>query len=92
MIAYEIQLRHVIRDKIQSETKFSQRQNPVQDKFQSEKKSKKNFFTKKIFVRKKILSETNLSQTLSQISSAQSELSQTNQCLSSLSSMYVGHS
>ena len=44
MIAYEIQLWHVIRDKIrdkiQSKTKFSPRQNfvSVRDKFQSEKK------------------------------------------------------
>ena len=32
MITYEIQLRCVIRDKIQSETKFSLSQNPVEDK------------------------------------------------------------
>ena len=32
MIAYEIQLRYVIRDKIQSETKSSLRQNSVRDK------------------------------------------------------------
>ena len=31
MIAYEIQLRHVIRDNIQSETKFSPRQHPRQN-------------------------------------------------------------
>ena len=44
MVAYEIQLRYVIRDKIrdkiQTETKSSQRQ---------------NFFVKKNFVRKKIV-------------------------------------
>ena len=45
MIAYEIQLRYVIRDKIQSETKSSLRQNSVRDKklsprqIQSETKS-----------------------------------------------------
>ena len=77
MIAYEIQLRYVISDKIQSET------NSVQDKIQSEKKSslRKNrakilFSWKKIFVKKYF------SQTLSRISSVQSELSWTNQCLS----------
>ena len=48
MIAYEIQLWYVIRDKTQSETKFSSR-------------------------------KKNLSRALSQISSAQSELPQTNQ-------------
>ena len=55
MIAYEIQLWYV------SETKISPRQNPVQDKIESKKKSEK-----KIFCQKKILSRT-----LSQISSAQ---------------------
>ena len=44
MIAYEIQLRHVIRDKIQSERNLDS----VQDKIQSEKKSE-NFFSDKIF-------------------------------------------
>ena len=61
MIAYEIQLWYVIRDKIQ-------------DKIQSEiklspRKIRENFFLSKNFVRKK------LSWTLSQISSAQNELS-----------------
>ena len=41
MIAYEIQLRYVIRDK------FSLGQNPVRDKIQSEKKSEKNIFCQK---------------------------------------------
>ena len=68
MIAYEIQLQYVIRDKIQCETKTS-----VQDEIQSETKSeKKNFLSVKNFVRKKLL------QMLSRISS---ELSQTNRCL-----------
>ena len=53
MIADEIQLRHVIRDKIQSETIF-----PVQDKIQSEKKSEKNsFLSERKIVRKKIVSD-----------------------------------
>ena len=61
MIAYEIQLWYVIRDKIQ-------------DKIQSEiklspRKIREKFFLSKNFVRKK------LSWTLSQISSAQNELS-----------------
>ena len=48
MIAYEIQLGYVIRDK------FSPRQNPVQDKIQSKKKSeKKIFLLGKNFVGKK---------------------------------------
>ena len=72
MIAYEIQLRYVIRDKIQSETKSE----------------KKNFCQKKDFVKKK-LSEKNLSHTLSQITSVQSELSRTNRCLLSLSGVYI---
>ena len=67
MIAYEIQLRCVIRDKIQSETTSSPRQ----------------FFSQKKFVGKK-----NLSQILSQTDSNQSELSRTNQYLSSLSGTY----
>ena len=59
MIAYEIQLRYVIRDKIQSETKSSPRKNP-----------------RKIFVCwKKNFQKKYLSQMLSWISSAQSELS-----------------
>ena len=44
MIAYEIQLRYVIRDKIQSETKSSQRQY-----------LRKIFFQKKYFVGKKLV-------------------------------------
>ena len=75
MIAYEKQLRYVIRDKIR-------------DKIQSEKKSKKKIFCQKKFCWKKLL-EKNLSQMLSQISSAQSELSRTNRCLSSLSGIYT---
>ena len=60
MIAHEIQLRYVIRDKIQSETKFSR---------------KKNFYQKKNFARKRnsqIFSQTefHLGLNLSQISSA----------------------
>ena len=68
MIVYEIQLRYVIRDKIQ----------PV-------KKSENKIFLsgKKIFHKKK------LSQMLSRISSAQSELSLTNRCLSSLSDIFM---
>ena len=62
MIAYEIQLWYVIRDKIQSDTKYE----------------------KNIFCQKKIVTK-NLSWTLSQISSVQSELSRINRCLSSLS-------
>ena len=38
MIEYEIQLWYVIRDKIQSHTKFSPRQISVQEKILSEKK------------------------------------------------------
>ena len=76
MIAYKIQLRYVvrdkIRDKIQSETKFSVR-----------KIREKDFLSEKKFVSKKIVGK-NLSQTLSWISTAQSELSRTNRCLSSL--------
>ena len=49
MIAHEIQLQHVIRDKIQSKT------NSVRDKIQSETK----FNQKKINFGKKILSEKN---------------------------------
>ena len=41
MIAYEIQLRYVIRDKIQSEAKYSPRQNSVREK------SEKNIFCQK---------------------------------------------
>ena len=57
MIAYEIQLRYVIRDKIQSKTKFSLRQIQSQTKF-SQKKilSEEN-------VGKKILRDCILSQT-----------------------------
>ena len=51
MIEYKIQLRNVIRDKIQSETKFSLRQNSVQDKVQSETQNPRKifFFVVKIF-------------------------------------------
>ena len=61
-------------------------QNPVRNKIQSETKyfcQKKTFVRKKNFVRKK------LPQMLSWISSAQSELSRTNQCLSSLSGIFI---
>ena len=47
MIAYEIQLWYVIRDKIQSET------DSVQDKIQSETKSENFFFVDKIFFKEK---------------------------------------
>ena len=74
MIAHEIQLRYVIRDKIQSETKFSPK-----------KKSETKFsLRKRFFVRKK-----KLSWMLSQISSAQSEQSWTNGWLSSVSSTHT---
>ena len=49
MIAYEIKLRYVIRDKIQSKTKSSLRQNSVQDKIQSKTKSENFFHQKKNF-------------------------------------------
>ena len=76
--------------KIQSETKFSLRQNPVRDKVQTEKKkSEKNIFLLEKFFFKTKLSEKNWSRMLSQISSAQSELSQTNRWLSSLSGIYI---
>ena len=59
MIAYEIQLRYVIRDKIrdniQSEVKFSPRQNSVQDKIW--KIDRKRFLLEKYFVIKKKFSE-----------------------------------
>ena len=67
-----------VRDK-----KFSLRQNPIQEKIQE-----KYFCQKKILLEKK-MSEKKLSQTLSQISSVQSELSLTNRCLSSLSGIYI---
>ena len=51
MIAYEIQLQYVIRDKIQSETKLSPKQNPVREK--------------KILSEKFFLSENKLSKILS---------------------------
>ena len=55
MIAYEIQLPYVIRDKIrekiQSKKKFIPRQNPVQDKIQPKKKQKISL-SEKNFVRK----------------------------------------
>ena len=74
MIAYKIQLRYVIRDKIQSKTKFNLRKNLGIKKIVGKKLSEE----KKI-VRKK------MSQILSRTDSNQSELSLTNQCLSSLS-------
>ena len=46
MIAYEIQLRYVIQDKIQSETKFSPRKN-LRKYFLSEKRWKKILLEKK---------------------------------------------
>ena len=49
MIAYEIQLRYVIEDKIQSETKFSPRQIQSETKFSQEK----NFCQKKQIIKKK---------------------------------------
>ena len=57
MIASEIQLRYVIRDKIQSETKSSKTQNSVRDKIQSEIKFSLgiSFCWKKNFVRKKFV-------------------------------------
>ena len=56
----------------------------IQDKIQS----KKNIFCReKKFDEKKIVRK-NLSRTFSRISSAQSELSRTNRCVSSLSGIY----
>ena len=56
MIAHEIQLQNVIRDKIQSETKFSPKQNTVRDKFSLKKNFvRKKFLSEKNFVREKIL-------------------------------------
>ena len=75
MIAYEIELRYVIRDKIQSETKSSTRQNSVRDKIQSKTK-----FSLRKNWEKKFCWKKNLSGTLSQISSVQSKLSWTNRC------------
>ena len=60
------------------------RENPGRDKIQSEKKSEK-----KIFLSEKNCQKKNLSWMLSRISSAQSELSRTNRCLSSLSGIYI---
>ena len=78
MIAYEIQLHYVNRDKIQFETKFSPRKN-----------LRKIFFVgKQILLDKKIVRK-NLSWMLSRISSAQSEFSRTNRCISSLSSIHM---
>ena len=75
MIVYEIQLRQ------------NERQNSVRDKIQSETnfslRKNPRFFVRKQIVRKK------LSEMLSPISSAQSELSRTNRCLSSLSGVYI---
>ena len=78
MIAYEIQLRYVIRDKIQSKT------NSVQDKIQSEKKFcwKKNFIGKK----SQVCSQTEF---CLRFPVHFFELSRTNRCLSSLSGMYI---
>ena len=66
-----------VRDKIQSETKFSPRKNLT-----------KMFSIRKIFCQKKIVRKS-LSSTLSLISSPQSELSLTNRCLSSPSGTYI---
>ena len=49
MIAYEMQLRYVILDRIQSET------NSVQDKIQSEKKSENFFLANKFFFKENFL-------------------------------------
>ena len=51
MIAYEISLRYVIRDKIQSEKKFGPRH------IQSETKSENFFIGKKILSKKKKISD-----------------------------------
>ena len=77
MIAYEVQLQYVIWDKIQFETK-----NSVRDKIQE----KHFLLEKKIVQKKKKLPEKKM---LSWISSAQSELSRTNRCLSSLSGIFI---
>ena len=77
MTACEIQLRYVIRDKIQSETKSSLRQN-----------LSKIFFVSKIFCLEKIVRKK-FDRMLSQISSEQSVLSQKNRCLSSLSGIFI---
>ena len=57
MIAYEIQLQCVIRDKIQSETESSLRQNSIRDRIQSETKFSPRKNLRKYFLFKKILSE-----------------------------------
>ena len=83
MIAYEIQLRYVIWDKIQSETKFSPRQNP------------RFFFLtiffvcKRIFIGKKLLVFCFGLNFVSDFQCTFFELSGTNRCLSSLSGMYI---
>ena len=57
----------------------------IRDKIQSEKKIRE----KEFFVGKQNCQKKNLSRTLSQISRLQSELSQTNRCLSLLSGTYI---
>ena len=95
MIAYEIQLRYVIRDKIQSETnsvqdKIQSETNSVQDKIQSETKSK-NFFYKqfffcwgKIFYQEKGFFRKKFSDFVLDFQCTFFELSRTNRCLSSI--------
>ena len=90
----EIQLRYVIQDKIQSETKSDPRQNSVwensvPDKIQSETKfSPRQNWEKKICCQKNICWKKSF-WILSWTVSAQSVLSWTNQCLSSLSRFYI---
>ena len=84
MIAYEIQLRCVIRDKIQSETKS--------DNFFSDKISfcwEKIFIGKNILLEKKILRFCLGLNFVLDFQCALFELSQTNRCLSSQSGIYV---
>ena len=99
----QLQLRYVIRDKIQSETKFSLRQNSVRNKIQSDKKNSQKKKILGFCLRLYLVLDQILSQTvfclglnfvsdciLSQcVSSAFFELSRTNQCLSSLSAIYI---
>ena len=80
MIAYEIQLRYVIRDKIQSETKFLKKKKIIEKKSCWGKSSWTEFCLILNFI---------LVQILSWISSAFFELSRTNRCLSSLSDIYI---
>ena len=97
MIAYEVQLRYVIRDKIRgkihSMTKSSPRQNSVRDKFGLRQIWSKTKFSlrqnPRIFFIEKQFSDFVLDRILSLISSVQSELSRTNRCLSSLSDTYI---